>query len=237
MEVGAGVTGTFGGEHQASGGRGDREVLHGPEGQVAFLPMATMHMAVWCASALGTEERPSSNDKVSWELGAGPTWKSVSQSDGGGAAGCGGWGRGGSRDEGCEALGGAGAAAGAGAPGSAGGSFACGLARRAAAVMAVEMLRVRIEPSSFRWFNSVYHRWADRGQGAGTWTWGLAGSKTQLRAGQASREPVCWAAQVASQWSRATRATLGLMASSKARRSRRRRKGMVGGRSGEKGEM
>ena len=103
--------------------------------------------------------------------------------------------------------------------------------------MAVTMLGVRIEPSSFRWFNSVYHRWADRGQGAGTRTWGLAGSKTQLRGGQASREPVCWAAQVASQWSRATRATLGLMASSKARSSRRRRKGMEGGRSGEKGEM
>ena len=80
--------------------------------------------------------------------------------------------------------------------------------------MAVEMLGVRMEPSSFRWFNSVYHRWADRGQGAGIRTWGLAGSKTQLRGGQASREPVCWAAQVASQWSRATRATLGLMASS-----------------------
>ena len=80
----------------------------------------------------------------------------------------------------------------------AGGSSACGLARRAAAVMAVEMLGVRMEPSSFRWFNSVYHRWADRGQGAGIRTWGLAGSKTQLRGGQASREPVCWAAQVAS---------------------------------------
>ena len=199
--------------------------------------MATMHMAVWWASASGTEERPSSKDSVSWELGAGPAWKGVSQSDGGGAAGCGGWGRGGSWDKGCEALGGAGAAAGAGTPGPAGGSSACGLARRAAAVMAVEMLGVRIEPSSFRWFNSVYHRWADRGQGAGTRTWGLAGSKTQLRGGQASREPVCWAAQVASQWSRATRATLGLMASSKARRSRRRRKGMEGGSSGEKGEM
>ena len=130
-----------------------------------------------------------------------------------------------------------GGAAGAGAPGPAGGSSACGLARRAAAVMAVEMLGVRMEPSSFRWFNSVYHRWADRGHGAGTRTWGLAGSKTQLRGGQASREPVCWAAHVASQWSRATRATLGLMASSKARRSRRRRKGMEGGRSGVKGEM
>ena len=187
-----------------------------------------MHMAVWWASASGTEERPSSNDSVSWELGGGPAWKSVSQSHGGGASGCGGLGRGGSWAKGCEALGGAGAAAGAGTPGPAGGSSACGLARRAAAVMAVEMLGVRIEPSSFRWFNSVYHRWADRGQGAGTRTWGLAWSKTPLRGGQASRELVCWAAQVASQWSRATRATLGLMASSKARRSRRRRKGRGG---------
>ena len=158
-----------------------------------------MHMAVWWASASGTEERPSSRVSVSWELGVGPAWKSVSQSDGGGAAGCGGWGRGGSRDKGCEASGGAGAAAGAGAPGPAGGFSACGLARRAAAVMAVEMLGVRIEPSSFRWFNLVYHRWADRGHGAGTRKWGLAGLKTQLRGGQASREPVCWAAQVASQ--------------------------------------
>ena len=37
VEVGAGVPGTFGGEHQAGGGRGDREVLHGPGGQVAVL--------------------------------------------------------------------------------------------------------------------------------------------------------------------------------------------------------
>ena len=155
-------------------------VLGGPW---QFLPIATMHMAVWWASASGTEERPSSRVSVSWELGVGPALKSVSQSDGGGAAGCGGWGRGGSRDKGCEALGGAGAAAGAGAPGPAGWSSACGLARRAAAVMAVEMLGVRIEPSSFRWFNSVYHRWADRGHGAGTGTWGLAGSKTQLSGG------------------------------------------------------
>ena len=156
--------------------------------------MATMHMAVWWASASGTEERPLSKDSVSWELGAGPAWKSVSQSDGGGAGGCGGWGRGGSRDEGCGALGGAGAGAGAGTSGAAWGSSACGCARRAAAVMAVEMLGVRIEPSSFRWFNSVYHRWAYRGHGAGTRKWGLAGSKTQLRGGQASREPVCGAA-------------------------------------------
>ena len=42
------------------------------------LPMAIMHMAVWCASASGTEERPSSKDRVSWELGAWPAWKSVS---------------------------------------------------------------------------------------------------------------------------------------------------------------
>ena len=155
-------------------------------GRWQFLPMATMHMAVWWASASGTEERPSSKDSVSREIGAGPAWKRVFQSDGGGAGGCGGWGRGGSRDGGCGALGGAGAGAGAGTSGAAGGSSACGCARRAAAVMAVEMLGVRIEPSSFRWFNSVYHRWADRGQGAGTRTWGLAGSKTQLRGGQAS---------------------------------------------------
>ena len=118
-------------------------------GRWQLLPMATMHMAVWWASASGTEERPSSKVSVSWELGAGPAWKSVSQSDGVGAAGCVGWGRGGSWDKGCEALGGAGAAAGAGTPDPAGGSSACGLARRAAAVMAVEMLGVRIEPSSF----------------------------------------------------------------------------------------
>ena len=105
--------------------------------------MATMHMAVWWASASETEERPSTKVSVSWELGAGPVWKSVSQSDGGGAAGCGGWGRGGSWDKGCEALGVAGATAGAAAPGPARGSSACGLARRAAAVMAVEMLGVR----------------------------------------------------------------------------------------------
>ena len=35
VEVGGGVPGTLGGEHQAGGGRGDREVLHGPGGQVA----------------------------------------------------------------------------------------------------------------------------------------------------------------------------------------------------------
>ena len=34
VDVGAGVPGTFGGEHQAGGGCGDREVLHGPGGQV-----------------------------------------------------------------------------------------------------------------------------------------------------------------------------------------------------------
>ena len=108
VEVGAGVPGTFGGEHLAGGGRGDREGLHGPGGRWQFLPIATMHMAVWWASASGTEERPSSKDSVSWELGVGPAWKSVSQSDGGGAAGCGGWGRGGSSDKGCEASGGGG---------------------------------------------------------------------------------------------------------------------------------
>ena len=64
-------------------------------GRWQFLPVATMHMAVWWASASGTEERLSSKVSVSWELGAGPAWKSVSQCDGGGAAGCGGWGRGG----------------------------------------------------------------------------------------------------------------------------------------------
>ena len=37
VEVGAGVPGTFGGGHQAGGGRGDREVLHGPGGHVAVL--------------------------------------------------------------------------------------------------------------------------------------------------------------------------------------------------------
>ena len=78
---------------------------------------------------------------------------------------------------------GGGAGAGAGAPGAAGGSSAGGWTRRAAAVMAVEMMGVRVELSSFRWFNSVYHRSADRGHGAGTRTPGLAGSKTQLRGG------------------------------------------------------
>ena len=56
-------------------------------GRWQLLPQATMHMAVWWASASGTEERPSSKDSVSWELGAGPAWKRVSQSDGGGAGG------------------------------------------------------------------------------------------------------------------------------------------------------
>ena len=37
VEVGPGVPGTLGGEHQAGVGRGDREVLHGPGGQVAVL--------------------------------------------------------------------------------------------------------------------------------------------------------------------------------------------------------
>ena len=37
VEVGAGVPGTLGGKHQAGGGRGDREVLHGPGRQVAVL--------------------------------------------------------------------------------------------------------------------------------------------------------------------------------------------------------
>ena len=37
VEVGAGVPGTLGGEYQAGGGRGDREVLHGRGGQVAVL--------------------------------------------------------------------------------------------------------------------------------------------------------------------------------------------------------
>ena len=37
VEVGAGVPGSLGGENQAGGGRGDREVLHGPGGQVAAL--------------------------------------------------------------------------------------------------------------------------------------------------------------------------------------------------------
>ena len=40
-------------------------------GRWHLLPMATMHMAVWWASALGTAESPSSKDSVSWELGAG----------------------------------------------------------------------------------------------------------------------------------------------------------------------
>ena len=47
-------------------------------GRWQFLPMATMHMAVWWVSDSGTEERPSSKDSVSWELGAGRAWKSVS---------------------------------------------------------------------------------------------------------------------------------------------------------------
>ena len=67
------------------------------------------------------------------------------------AAGAGDGGEAGTRV--AKRQGAAGAAAGAGAPGPAGGSSACGLARRAAAVMAVEMLGVRIEPSSFLWFN------------------------------------------------------------------------------------
>ena len=37
VEVGAGVLGPLGGEYQAGGGRGDREVLHGRGGQVAAL--------------------------------------------------------------------------------------------------------------------------------------------------------------------------------------------------------
>ena len=37
VKVGAGVPGTLGGEHQAGGGPGDREVLHGPGGHMAVL--------------------------------------------------------------------------------------------------------------------------------------------------------------------------------------------------------
>ena len=48
-------------------------------GRWQLLPMATMHMAVWWASASGTAESPSSKDSVSSELGAGPAWKRVSQ--------------------------------------------------------------------------------------------------------------------------------------------------------------
>ena len=51
-------------------------------GRWQLLPMATMHMDVWWASSSGTAERPSSMDNVSWELGAGPAQKRVSQSDG-----------------------------------------------------------------------------------------------------------------------------------------------------------
>ena len=115
VEVGAGVPGTLGSEHQAGDGRGDREVLHGPGGQVAVL--AHSHMAVWWASASGTEERPSSRVSVSWELGVGPAWKSVSQSDGGGAAGCGGWGRGGKQGQGLRSVGGRGGGGGGGGSG------------------------------------------------------------------------------------------------------------------------
>ena len=46
--------------------------------------------------------------------------------------------------------------------------------RGGAAEMAVEMLGVRIEPLSFRYFNSVYHLLAERGHGAGTLTCGVS---------------------------------------------------------------
>ena len=71
--------------------------------------MATINMDTWWASASETEERPWSKESVSWELGAGRAWRRASQSDKGYAGGCGSWGRGGSRDEGSGAFGGAGA--------------------------------------------------------------------------------------------------------------------------------
>ena len=113
VEVGAGVPGTFGGEHQAGVDVETERCCTVLGGRWQFLPIATMHMAVWWASASVMEERPSSKASVSWELGMGQAWESVSQSDGGGAASCGGLGRGGSWDKGCEASGGTGAAAGA----------------------------------------------------------------------------------------------------------------------------
>ena len=126
---------------------------------------------------------------------------------------------------------------GAGAPGAAGGSLAGGWTQQAAAAMAVEMVGVRIEPSSFRWFNSVNHRWAERGHGAGTLTWGVAGSAMQLRGGagqpgagllgRSGRQPV----------EEGDPGDLGLDGLLEGQEVEEAAEGDGGGRSGEKGEM
>ena len=49
--------------------------------------------------------------------------------------------------------------------------------------MAVEMLGVRMEPSSFRWFNSVYHRWAGQGARSGDTDVGAGGVEDAAEGG------------------------------------------------------
>ena len=109
---------------------------------------------------------------------------------------------------------GSGALATLGAAGGAAGRPAAARALVSAAVRTVMAVGKVMALSRSRERSSWYHSWALMGQGAGRVTGGLpgpgAGSVTVWGWGQRRGCPVCWAAQVDSQWSSGTRRMTGL---------------------------